>query len=73
MYHSYTYMYMDVRMSDHVRRILSCMKPYRAKGCRIQVDENQPVVSIVVPFLGSPYRILYKYLAKPKKELQWRL
>ena len=26
-----------------------------------------PVVSIVVPFLGLPYRILIIYLVKPKK------
>ena len=33
-----------------------------------------PIVSIVVLFLGIPYKILEIYLAKPKKrELQWRL
>ena len=32
-----------------------------------------PIVSIVVPFWGLPYRILIIYLVKPKKELQWRL
>ena len=32
-----------------------------------------PVVSIVVPFFGLPFRILNIELVKPKKELQWRL
>ena len=32
-----------------------------------------PTVSIVVPFLGMPYRILIIYLVTPKMELQWRL
>ena len=34
--------------------------------------EGRPGVSIVVPFLEVPYRILIIYLVKPKKELQWR-
>ena len=67
------------------RMLNPCRRPRRAFGSGLSVSHALgfrvyrftviviPIVSIVVPFWGLPYRIPNTNRVKPKRELRWRL